>query len=49
MVGIIYGMILVNREFLFTVYPKAKYEGISVKIMGWQVENKQPIVKVRHL
>lgn len=49
MLGIIYGMILVNREILVTVYHKAKHEGTSVKIMGWRVENKQPIVKVRHL
>lgn len=49
MLGMIYGTILVNGEFLFTVYHKAKQEGTSVKGMGWQVENKQPIVKVRHL
>lgn len=45
MLGIRYGMILVNGECLFTVYHKAKHEGTSVKVMGWQVQNKQHIVK----
>lgn len=49
MLGTRYGMILVNGECLFTVYHKAKHEGTSVKVMGWHVENKQRIVKVRHL
>jgi len=43
------GMILVNREWLFTVYHKAKNEGTSEKVVGWQVQNKQCIVKLRHL
>lgn len=42
------GMIFVNREWLFTIYHKAKHEGPSEKVMGWQVQNKQCIVKLQH-
>lgn len=50
MLGIRHRMIPVNGERLFAVYHKAKHEGTSGwQNLGWQVQNKQYILKGRHL